>query len=182
MTNRKVVSDDGHGRQEVSVTQVGRWRFGPFKGTFTVNLAVTQDRKHGTVDFKLVPAHGGFMKNFTGSWTVAPYNEDSLDELVRYPGRHWGPIHGFKKAIHHLEEAVGVKHPEGSLVQLRQCVAPSILPPPPFDKMLRKITTAQVRLVMEDLLAEAERRNAERRQKGGSGDPQALESHVRKLQ
>jgi hypothetical protein len=49
MRNRKVLSDDGHGRQEVEVEQVGRWRFGPFKGSFAVKLLVTQDKRKGQV-------------------------------------------------------------------------------------------------------------------------------------
>ena len=47
------------------------------------------------------------MKDFTGGWTIQPYNEDSMDEMVRFPQRHWGPLHGVAKALHRLEVSGG---------------------------------------------------------------------------
>jgi len=106
------------------------------------------------------------MRNFNGGWTIRPYGDDALDELVRYPKRQWGPFHSFKKALHQFEDTlVGGKHGRTSLVVLHQSVAPSMIPPPPLEKILKKITTAQVRQIMEDLLREADRRNSAYQQK-----------------
>jgi hypothetical protein len=99
------------------------------------------------------------MRDFTGEWKVQPYNQDSIDEMIRYPGRHWGPLHGFRKALHTFEESLIGRHAHESLVELRQSVAPAFLPPPPLDRILRKITAAQVQSLMVDLMAEAKRRN-----------------------
>ena len=48
-------------------------------------------------------------------------------------------------------------------MRLHQCVAPAAVPPPPLDQWLKKITAAQVRTVMEDLIKEADRRNDSRK-------------------
>lgn len=102
--SRRVISDDGRGRQEVEVEQVGQWRFGPLRGSFAVKLLVMQDRRHHKVAFRLAPTRKtAFMKDFSGVWEIQPYNKDSLDEMVRFPHKHWGPLHEMQKALHRFE-------------------------------------------------------------------------------
>lgn len=181
--NRKLIADDGRGRQEVEVEQVGRWRFGPFAGSFKVHLRVFQDRQEGCMGFRLAPTTRGpsFMKDFSGTWKIRPYNQDSLDEMVNYPGKHWGPLHNMRKALHHFEDKITGRHADSSLVELRQCVAPAMLPPPPLDRVLKKVTLRQVRTVMEDLFLEADRRNAQKARERKEADERALESHIKAL-
>jgi hypothetical protein len=123
------------------------------------------------------------MRDFSGQWTVQPYDHDSVLELVEQPGRHWGPLHEAAKALHRFEGRLAGHPPRASLVQLRQCVQPACVPLPPLDRLLQKITAAQARYIMVDLLREAERRNELERRSGGSGaqQPQLLEAHVRPL-
>lgn len=46
---RKVLEDDGKGKQRVEVEQLARWRFLWFSGKFSTRLYVFQDRRSGTV-------------------------------------------------------------------------------------------------------------------------------------
>ena len=185
MKNRKLIQSDGHGKQLVEVEQVGRWRFGLFSGTFSVKLAVSEDKKQHAVGFRLLPRPHSFMRDFSGQWKVQPYNIDTYDQLVAHPLDHqkhaWSPWHSMRNAIHQLEDTLTGKHANSSLVELRQCVAPAILPPPPLDKILKKITVAQVKTVMVDLLAEAKKRNNSSG-KGDDEEQRRLEYHItRKL-
>lgn len=202
---RKVLKDDGHGNIEVDTEQIGRWSWGPFKGSFGIRLIVNQYRDKKQIDFRLATntKRSPFMKDFTGSWIIQPFDQDSIDELVRYPNKKWNPfLHNAAKAIHRLESRLTGHHVESSLVQLRQSVAPRVIPPGPLDGVFRKIAITQVRTVMEDLMKEAERRNEARNRKeqqllprdsgenGGRSDNSdhsgikkaSLLAHVRKLE
>ena len=53
---RKVLRDDGKGRLDAEVEQVGQWKFLCFSGTFATRLYVYQDKRHGTVGPALQPA------------------------------------------------------------------------------------------------------------------------------
>jgi hypothetical protein len=190
MRNRRVLSDNKHGKEEVEVEQVGQWRFGPFKGSFNVHLIVNQDKHKRTMDFKL--AHDKmqrpYMKDFSGGWVIKPYNSDNVDEMVTFPGRHWGSLHNLKKAFHELEDALTGKHANSSIVELKQSVAPGITPPKAFEGFLIKLTARQVRTIMEDLLKEADRRNKEKARVSKEENKQrekdekkALASHIRNI-
>lgn len=159
---RKEVKDDGRGRKTIEVEHVGRWRFGPIKGEFVVRMNVHQDRNKSRIRFQLLDS--SLMKDFSGEWTIEPYDEDALDELVRYPNKRWGPLHYVSKAVHRFEEQL-THTPTDSLVQLKQSVQPRLLPPPPLDRVLKQITLAQVRCIMQDLLGEVERINAEKKKR-----------------
>ena len=180
---RKVIFDDGHGRRKVEVDQIGRWRFGLFRGSFSIKLVVATDKRHRTIGFELAPkARGGFMKDFNGNWKVLPYSKDAVNEMEPALDKHWSPLHAVQKTFHQLEETLTGKHPNSSLVMLRQSVAPALIPPAPLDKIIKKITAAQVRTIMEDLLIEANRRNALReKEERKKIDENALESHTRAL-
>ena len=161
---RKPIRDDGNGKKQTEVEHVGVWRFGPFKGEFIVRMMVTQDRNKGRIKFKLL--RSSLMKDFSGEWCIEPFDEDSLDEMVRYPGRQWGFGHSLKKAVHRFEE--GVFGGSGkSLVQLRQSVQPKFMPPAPLDRVLKQITLWQIKCIIRDLNAEAERVKAEKSRRGG---------------
>ena len=104
MAFRKVLRDDGKGRLDAEVEQIGQWKFLCFGGSFATRLYVYQDRRRGTVgllcsplclpcaplpsrpehaglqqiDFKL--ARPGLMKNFEGKWRVQPFTQATLDQ------------------------------------------------------------------------------------------------------
>eukprot|EP00889_Picochlorum_renovo_P000505 jgi/Picre1/27535/NNA_000502.t1 len=128
----------------------------PYGVNLLVRMNVFQDRNRGKIKFKLLKS--SLMKDFSGEWTIEPYDKDSLDELVKYPGKKWGPMHQFSKAMHRFEESLWHTRTD-SLVQLRQSVQPRLLPPPPLDRVLKQITLAQVRTIMQDLLDETHRAN-----------------------
>ncbi len=46
---RKVLEDDGRGKQRVEVEQVANWRFLCFSGSFATRLHVLQDKRSNTV-------------------------------------------------------------------------------------------------------------------------------------
>ena len=57
---RKVLEDDGRGRQKVEVEQVAAWRILMFHGSFSTRLLVSQDQRQGTVSsLQPCPAWGG---------------------------------------------------------------------------------------------------------------------------
>lgn len=151
---RKAIQDDGHGRKKTEVEHVGVWRFGPVKGEFVVRMMVDQDRNKGHIKFRLL--HSSLMKDFSGEWTIEPYDQDALDELVRFPNKKWGAMHYLTKAVHRFEESL-MHSTTSSLVQLRQSVQPKLMPPSPFDRVLKQITLYQIKAIMKDLCAEAER-------------------------
>ena len=161
---RKPIRDDGNGKKQTEVEHVGVWRFGPIKGEFIVRMMVYQDRNKGRIKFRLLKS--SLMKDFSGEWCIEPFDEDSLDEMVRYPGRQWGFGHSLKKAMHRFEE--GVFGGSGkSLVQLRQSVQPKFMPPPPLDRVLKQITLWQIKCIIRDLNMEAERVKALKSTRGG---------------
>jgi hypothetical protein len=128
------------------------------------------------------------MKDFTGGWVIRPYNADNVEEMITFPGRHWGPLHNLKKAFHEIEDTLTGKHANSSIVELKQSVAPGIMPPKALEGILIKLTARQVRTIMEDLLSEADRRNKEKarvakeeKQRRENDGKRSLESHIRKL-
>jgi hypothetical protein len=132
--------------------------------------------------------------------------------------RH-GPLHVIHGAFRHLEghlfqnsnyrhhhqngnvvAAVPPMKPETSVVELEQSMAPAIIPPAPLAGIIRKISAAQIRHIMEDLRKEADRRIEERegrivievRGRGGrgkkkkkkndnDGDGSGLAEHIKEL-
>ncbi len=46
---RKVLRDDGAGRLDAEVEQIGQWKFLCFSGSFATRLFVYQDKRRGTV-------------------------------------------------------------------------------------------------------------------------------------
>lgn len=156
---RRVIKDNGRGRQEVDMEQVGRWRFGPFKGSFGVKLRVIQDRNAGRMTFKLRNQGRGYMKQFEGEWDICRYSGELEDELLN-PGKIRSSFYGVNKLLHSVEESIVGRHKRESLIRLKQAVQPGFLPPPPLDRILRKIAAAQVKTVIKDLMIEAEKRSS----------------------
>jgi len=76
--------------------------------------------------------------------------------------------------------------PETSVVELEQSMAPAIIPPAPLAGIIRKISAAQIRHIMEDLRKEAERRIEERegriviegRGRGGRGKKKTNDNNI----
>ena len=53
---RKVLRDDGKGRVDAEVEQIGQWKFLCFSGSFATRLFVYQDKRRGTVGPALLTA------------------------------------------------------------------------------------------------------------------------------
>ncbi|KAL4431610.1 hypothetical protein ABPG77_001452 [Micractinium sp. CCAP 211/92] len=168
--HRRVLSDDGAGNREVEVDQTGAWRFLCFRGAFTVRMIVEQRRAERTIRFRL--ARPGFMKQFTGTWQIRPFDNASLDQLVNQhnptplhrlqasPVVHQRGISGLS-SLRAVEASLGLgaSHEE-SLVQLQQSIAPAFVPPKPVARALQRIAASQISKIMGDLQAEVQRINS----------------------
>lgn len=102
--NRRVIAVDKTGVEVIEVEQVGQWRFGPFRGQFSVRLQVEQDHHRRSIKFKLAPSKkASFMRKFNGEWEIKPFNGHSLDEMLHSNQIHKNPFHGIGAALHRLE-------------------------------------------------------------------------------
>ncbi len=101
--DRKVIYQ-GPSRQTVDVVQEGQWRFLMFRGVFTTRLRVEEDKHTRTVVFR--QTHPGFMKAFEGRWQLAPFTQETLDEL--YDVEHKHKWLGLRKAVAALEHCMRV--------------------------------------------------------------------------
>lgn len=85
---RKVLEDDGKGKQKVEVEQVAAWKILMFKGSFATRLFVSQDKRRGTVRLPCCYAHSDlcckktllkilttFGEARTESWEFAETNQ-----------------------------------------------------------------------------------------------------------
>ncbi|KAG6555303.1 hypothetical protein Mapa_003346 [Marchantia paleacea] len=126
---RKLLEDHGH-RQIVEIEQAAIWRFLWLSGSLNVCVRVDQDRQALTLKYDL--AKVGFMKKFEGSWEIQPLYID-MDDGSDSRGRI------------------------ASLVHLQQVVQPAIMPPPPFVRYIRGITTRTTEKMLEDLQEEGRR-------------------------
>ncbi|OAE21118.1 hypothetical protein AXG93_3661s1430 [Marchantia polymorpha subsp. ruderalis] len=126
---RKLLEDHGH-RQIVEIEQAAIWRFLWLSGTLNVCVRVDQDRRALTLKYDL--AKEGFMKKFEGSWEIQPLYID-MDDGTDSRGRI------------------------ASLVHLQQVVQPAMMPPPPFLRYVRGITTRTTEKMLEDLQEEGRR-------------------------
>eukprot|EP01026_Neomeris_dumetosa_P006144 TRINITY_DN11930_c1_g1_i2.p1 TRINITY_DN11930_c1_g1~~TRINITY_DN11930_c1_g1_i2.p1 ORF type:complete len:307 (-),score=22.67 TRINITY_DN11930_c1_g1_i2:212-997(-) len=163
---RKVLQDKGH-KQIVLVEQKAGWRFLVFKGSFTTRLKVHQDKRAGTIRFELV--RSDLMKDFEGMWTIQPFNQTSLDDLINGTK----PRFGLKRFISDIQSTLS-GGPKSSLVCLEQSVQPKSVPPGPLAKMLRRIAAKQISFIMQDLKAEVERINTEEAEAKQRNDHQVV--------
>lgn len=96
-THRKVVHNDGKGRQRVEVDHRSEWRFLWHHGSFTTSLLVEQDDNARVMAFRL--RRPGFMKSFEGFWRMEDLPGDkggtyavlhqNLLPCVSAPGLNW---------------------------------------------------------------------------------------------
>ncbi|KAG0489226.1 hypothetical protein HPP92_008041 [Vanilla planifolia] len=141
--SRKVLVDEGP-RQLVEVEQSAIWRFLWWSGTILVHVLVDQDRRDHTVKFK--QGKSGFMERFEGTWRVEPLFID--EELCSsHKPKSWTEYESCSRG----------KGRVGSIVSLEQLIQPAFLPPPPISWYLRGITARTTEILMQDLLAEAQR-------------------------
>ncbi|KAK9834910.1 hypothetical protein WJX81_007994 [Elliptochloris bilobata] len=148
---RKVLRDDGAGRLEAEVEQVGQWKFMLFSGSFSTRLYVSQDKRRGTIDFKL--ARPGLMKNFEGKWRVQPFTQATPNEVS---GRQPAPARPswLPAAFDNLHLPGKRESASASLVTLEQSILPGFIPPKPLDRLIKGIAAKQIRRIMEDLRGE----------------------------
>ncbi|XP_078431150.1 uncharacterized protein LOC144702979 [Wolffia australiana] len=141
--SRKVLLDEGS-RQVVEVEQAALWKFLWWSGVISVHVFVDQNRKNHTVRFK--QGNMGFMKRFEGCWKVEPL---FVDEDLCSPEQ--------PRTLSEYEACSASRGRVGSLVTLEQLIQPTIVPPPPISWYLRGITTRTTEMLIDDLIAEAER-------------------------
>lgn len=147
---RKVLEDDGNGKMKVEVQQVGQWKFLGFSGQFATKLHVHQDKKAGTISFRL--AKPGLMKDFAGDWTIQPLTQKDLQssklpdpaKLPKGMSPNFMGVLPFNKA-------------KGTLVTLEQSILPGFIPPKPLDRVLKGISSKQVQIILQDLKQEVDR-------------------------
>ncbi|KAL4458976.1 hypothetical protein ABPG75_013841 [Micractinium tetrahymenae] len=138
--HRRVLSDDGAGNREVEVDQTGAWRFLCFRGSFTVRMIVEQRRSERTIRFRL--ARSGFMRQFSGTWQIRPFDNASLDALVNHHSPT--PLHRLQSSLRAVEASLGLGGArEESLVQLQQSIAPAFPPPRTVARALQRIAANQ---------------------------------------
>ncbi|GMH45603.1 hypothetical protein BSKO_13560 [Bryopsis sp. KO-2023] len=151
VTFRKVLKDAGlDGEKKVEIEQAAGWRFLLFSGLFFTRLFVSENKRKGTIQFKL--AEQGVMKDFEGLWKIQPFTQTTVNEAMgqgsrfsRFSGRL---ISGVTGAVH---------KPQASLVTLEQSVAPSMEPPKAMKGYMTKITANIVANIVEDLKGEIQR-------------------------
>ena len=113
----------------------------------------------------------GFMKKFEGCWRVEPV---FVDEQICLP---------FKpKTLSDYESCTRGRGRIGSRVSLEQLLQPAIIPPPPISWYLRGITTKTAAMLMNDLLAEAERIKGVSDARKDSEDQRSIEEISNQLQ
>lgn len=189
--SRRVVWNDGNGKQLVEVEQECRWRFLIFRGTFVNKMLVEEDKNNHSICVRL--AQPGFMRRFQGKWVIKPFNQDSIDHLVNHK-QQAQQHHGLLPSLHDLQSRIAPREAQTSLVQLEHSILPSFVPPPPTDRLLKRIAGKQLIVIMNDLRKEADRLNQGKlagrleevdggSEETGAGekDLQALDAHVRKL-
>ncbi|XP_039072094.1 uncharacterized protein LOC120219348 isoform X2 [Hibiscus syriacus] len=143
VVSRKVLIDEGQ-RQLVEVEQSAAWRFLLWSGTISVHVLVDQNREDYSMRFKQLS--NGFMKKFEGYWRVEPL---FVDEETCFP---------FKpKTWAEYCSCTGGKGRIGSKVSLDQLIQPAIAPPPPISWYLSGIPAKTTEMLINDLLAEADR-------------------------
>ncbi|KAK8691530.1 hypothetical protein V6N13_075038 [Hibiscus sabdariffa] len=141
--SRKVLIDEGQ-RQVVEVEQSAIWRFLWWSGTISVHVLVDQNGEDHSMRFKQM--NNGFMKIFEGYWRVEPL---FVDEGICFP---------FKpKTWAEYCSCTGGKGRIGSKVSLDQLIQPAIAPPPPISWYLSGIPAKTTEMLINDLLAEADR-------------------------
>jgi hypothetical protein len=93
------------------------------------------------ISFRL--ARPGFMRDFSGTWCVRPFDNASLDALVN---KHTpSPLHRLQSSLRAVEQSLGLGATQAeSLVVLQQSIAPALAPPPALAKMLQRIAAKQV--------------------------------------
>ncbi|CAD7702086.1 unnamed protein product [Ostreobium quekettii] len=118
---RKVLEDDGQGRQVVEVEQASGFKFLIIPILFRTRLIVEQDEQALTMSFRL--ARRGTMKEFRGVWTLVPAYEEG-------PG--------------------GERRASGTIATMEQDVLPAFVPPF-FARVLRGISVNACRRVVQDV-------------------------------
>lgn len=124
---RKVLEDDGLGRQLVEIEQASGFKFLVIPIKFSTRLFVEQDEKALSLKFRL--AKKGTMKEFKGEWTLTPVTVKGED---------------------------GQETVTGTFVQLEQDVLPAFIPWF-CGRILRGISVNAVRRLLEDLEKVVER-------------------------
>lgn len=113
-SHRKVLHDNGRGRQRVDVEHSSSWRFMMWGGKFVTRLLVEQDDKDRVMAFQLNGS--GFMRNFEGFWRMEPFPgnpkatmavlHQNILPKVSAPGLNWVLTGICKRQIENMVEDV----------------------------------------------------------------------------
>ncbi|KAK9908444.1 hypothetical protein WJX75_007990 [Coccomyxa subellipsoidea] len=157
---RKVLEDDGRGKQKVEVEQLAAWKLLMFSGSFSTRLYVFQDKRRGIVKFRL--ARPGLMKDFAGMWRVQPYTSDAIGALSgsgQADAQSSNPWHSLTST---LNSYMGDRKAKSTLVTLEQSLEPAVRPPKPLEGLVKGIAVAQLQGLLTDLRLEVPRMKAGR--------------------
>ncbi|CAI7776235.1 unnamed protein product [Closterium sp. NIES-53] len=157
------------------VTQHIKWRFLFLSGTFATTLICQRNDATRSVNFKL--AEPGFMKAFSGGWTIHDLSPPKplplasrstppfkvalkasfLQSLAAaLPGAAATPAEA--EAPSGLPEgAASGSSPSGSLIEMWQLSQPAMVPPRPLLPYVYGIMSTSMRAIFQDLCVEADR-------------------------
>ncbi|GJP48019.1 hypothetical protein CLOM_g7260 [Closterium sp. NIES-68] len=157
------------------VTQHVKWRFLFLSGTFATTLICQRNDAARSVNFKL--AEPGFMKAFSGGWTIhdlsppkplplasASISPSKLTLKANFlqslaaalPGAT-APAAGAEASPEASERAGSGTPPGGSLIEMWQLSQPAMVPPRPLLHYVYGIMETSMRGIFQDLCVEADR-------------------------
>lgn len=182
---RKVLADDGAGRRQLEVGHRATTKFLFISVSFDTRLFVDEDDNQRTITFRL--AKKGFMKDFSGTWNVRPFNQHTLDTVFNSPAADdaspSGPSSSSRQWFNPIAAIASTQHghsrrcpseASSSLVTLDQAILPRATPPAAMTKIVRGLCGHQLRVLMEDLRTEVQRRQ---QQAAGGTDGQGTSDH-----
>ncbi|EIE21311.1 hypothetical protein COCSUDRAFT_43073 [Coccomyxa subellipsoidea C-169] len=150
---RKVLQDDGRGKQKVEVEQLAAWKFLMFSGSFATRLYVFQDKRRHIVEFRL--ARPGLMKDFAGTWRVQPFTQDAVGALFKADQpQAQNPWHSLTNT---LNSYLGDRKVKATLVSLEQSLEPAVRPPKALEGLVKGIAVSQLQGLLKDLREEVPR-------------------------
>lgn len=138
----EILEDNGDGRKLINLHVDAQWSFWKVSGDCFIPISMQMDRAKGEISF--FQKYPGFLTEYKGQWTIM-----GLDEEGRPANSLVAP-----RRVNGGTERSSLDGGESSLVSLELTVKPSIIPPPPINRLLNGNTTDQMSSLFRDLKAE----------------------------
>jgi len=149
-THRKVLMNDGKGRQVLEVVNESDWNvLGLAHGSIKSRLVVEQSMSEGWMHFTN-PDSSVMLKHLYGQWRVYPLDSSVLRHLI-------SQRRGAGDSISRHEEII---ESEGSIVTLYQRFVPSTKLPKVLLGQFQRSAVYQIKQTFEDLIMEAWRQKS----------------------